>query len=51
MDILGQHEKNFPQESRQTPQWESSEEYGAITRLVVRFSGGRIENEWHGGYV
>jgi len=51
MDILQQYEKDLPQVSRQVPQWESSGEYGGLVRLVVRFSGGRIENERQANFV
>ena len=45
MDILEQYEKDLPQVSRQVPQWESSGEYSGLIRLVMRFSGGRIQDE------
>lgn len=51
MDILEQYEKSLPQEPRQAPQWESSGEYGALIRLVMRFSGGRIQDERHANLV
>lgn len=47
MDILAQYEKQNP-EQKQVPQNmynDQSEEYGAIIRLVMKVSDGRIQNE------
>ncbi len=45
MDILAQYEKENPEPSSRTPQWEPSEEYGGLTRFVIRLSKGKIQNE------
>ena len=45
MDILAQYEKENPESSSRVPQWEPSEEYGALTRFVIRLSKGKIQNE------
>ncbi|MEK7074358.1 MAG: hypothetical protein AAB968_01175 [Patescibacteria group bacterium] len=45
MDILAQYEKENPEPSSRAPQWEPSEEYGGLTRFVIRLSKGKIQNE------
>lgn len=45
MDILEQYEKENPEVSSRVPQWESSGEYSGLTHFVIRYSGGRIQNE------
>lgn len=45
MDILEQYEKENSEASSRAPQWEPSEEYGGLTRFVIRIFRGRIENE------
>lgn len=45
MDILEQYEKQNPEASSRVPEWEPSEEYGGLTRFVIRLSRGRIQNE------
>lgn len=45
MDILESYEKQNPEASSRAPQWEPSEEYGGLTRFVIRVSRGRIQNE------
>lgn len=51
MDILEKYEKENPQLFSQTPSGEPSEEYGVLPRLVIRFFGGRIENERQANFV
>lgn len=45
MDILGQYEKQFPQENKPAPQWQPSSEYGFLINLIMRVSGGMIKDE------
>lgn len=45
MDILKKYEEENLEMSSRVPQWEPSEEYSGLTRFVIRFSGGRIQNE------
>ena len=51
MDILKQYEKQFPEIKKAAPQWEEPSEYGFFIRLVMRLSGGRINNETQASYV
>lgn len=51
MDILQKYNEENQETPQQTSQWESSDEYGMITRLVIRFFGGRIENEQQANFV
>lgn len=51
MDILEQYEKNLPQEPHQAPQWESSDEYAWSTRFLMRYSGGKIQNEKQASHI
>ncbi|TSC68435.1 MAG: hypothetical protein G01um101466_460 [Parcubacteria group bacterium Gr01-1014_66] len=45
MDILEQYEKQNSEASSRVPQWEPSDEYGGLTRVVIRLFRGRIQNE------
>ncbi|MEK7083143.1 MAG: hypothetical protein AAB972_03135 [Patescibacteria group bacterium] len=45
MDILKKYEEENPEISPQVPEWESFEEYRGLIRFVIRFSGGRIQDE------
>ena len=45
MDILQQYNKQFPEANKPAPQWQPPEEYGAIVRLAIKLSGGRIRDE------
>jgi len=51
MDILGAYEKQNPQPVQQALQRSQSSEYGFFIRLVMRLSGGRIENTRQASYV
>ncbi len=44
MDILEAYEKQNPQPIRAAPQRQLTDEYGFFIRLVMRLSGGKIEN-------
>ena len=45
MGILEQYEKQFPEANKPAPQWQPSSEYGFWVRLVMKLSGGRIQDE------
>ena len=45
MDILKQYNQQFPEANKPAPQWQPPEEYGAIVRLAIKLSGGRIRDE------
>ena len=45
MDILEQYKKQFPEESKPAPKRQPSSEYGFWVRLVIKLSGGRIQDE------
>ena len=45
MDILKQYNQQFPEANKPAPQWQPPEEYGAIVRLAIKLSRGRIKNE------
>lgn len=51
MDILSQYEQENPEASKPQPAWQSSGEYGFFIRLVMRLSGGKIQNETQANYV
>ena len=51
MGILEQYEKQFPEANKPTPQWQPSSEYGFWVRLVMKLSGGRIQDEKIANYV
>ena len=51
MDILKQYEKQFPEIKKAAPQWEEPAQYGFFIRLIMRLSGGRINNETQASYV
>jgi hypothetical protein len=54
MDILEQYEKQSPQISAQPDQWGALREFrdeSFLVRLVVRLSGGRIQNVKQASYV
>ena len=45
MDILKQYNQQFPEANKPAPQWQPPEEYGAVVRLAIKLSGGRIRDE------
>ena len=45
MGILEQYEKQFPEANKSAPRWQPSSEYGFWVRLVMKLSGGRIQDE------
>ena len=52
MDILGQYEKQFPQENKPAiPQQRPLSEHGFLINLVMRVSGGMIKDEAQATYV
>lgn len=51
MDILGQYEKQQPQVIQAAPQRQLAPEYGFFIRLVIRLSGGRIQDSRRAVYV
>lgn len=52
MDILEKYnQENPPVPVSQTSQWESSEEYSFLVCMVMKWSGGKIQNERQANYV
>lgn len=51
MDILEAYEKQNPRVVQVAPQRQQSPEHGFFIRLVMRLSGGRIENSHQASYV
>lgn len=53
MDILAQYEKEnpAPRESSMELYGKSSDDYGYLINLVMRFSGGRIHNERQASFI
>ena len=52
MDILGEYEKQNPRPLQQAaPQRQLASEYGFFIRLVIKLSGGKIENIRQASYV
>ncbi|MBI3442239.1 MAG: hypothetical protein HY007_00495 [Candidatus Sungbacteria bacterium] len=51
MDLLGEYEKQNPQPVRAAPQRRPYQEYGFFIRLVMRLSGGRIQNTRQASYI
>jgi hypothetical protein len=51
MDILEQYEKQNPQPVQTASQRQPAYEYGFFIRLVMRLSGGKIENTRQASYV
>ena len=51
MDILKQYNQQFPEANKPAPQWQPPEEYGAIVRLAIKLSGGRIKDEKQANYA
>ena len=49
MDILEQYEKENPEVK--IPEWQTSQDYSFLVRLVMRISGGRIQEEKQANYV
>ena len=45
MDILEQYKKQFPEIKQAAPKRQPSSEYGFWVRLVIKLSGGRIQDE------
>ena len=45
MGILERYEKQFPEANKPASQWQPSSEYGFWVRLVIKLSGGRIQDE------
>ena len=51
MDILKQYNQQFPEANKPAPQWQPSNEYGFLINLVMRLSGGKIQNKTQASYV
>ena len=51
MGILERYEKQFPEANKPAPQWQPSSEYGFFVKLVMKLSGGRIQDEAKANYV
>lgn len=51
MDILAEYEKQNQKPIQASPQRQPTDEYGFFIRLVMRLSGGKIENIRQASYV
>ena len=44
MDILQKYNKENPEAPSRSPEWDSSQEYSFLIRLIMRLSGGKIQS-------
>lgn len=51
MDILGKYQQEHPDASPQKIEWGPSNDYGFFTRLVMKLSRGKIQDERQANFV